>query len=413
MCIVVIVVINMKAKQAENDLLKQTQDSTAEITGLLPELNQEVLDAVKDKTDNQRVILEQAAFKELGTKVRILITQWFAVVGKTFDFENSEANSSELRGNLFRLRGELLDAEPITRVADEEPEYWCHIRSDDGHEFFYVSMMMPSELFGVDNFVLADGYFFKYYRQKMGDEWVTAPLFVGRQLAPSWKRLDPATQPDMELLARVRDQPIGTDNRVENLNTMPEMWHLANVAKTVASDPEALATTIAEPLVIDYEMLKKISENPEIYRGQLFEFGGMFAGRPSTVRIGENPMRETKMSSAWIRNDFVGDVLVHLKAPGVFPFDIERDPMVFHGYFLMLWAYLDTESIPRRTPVFVVVNSFTEDPVTPPFAGQMVLMFLGVAIGFGILLFMLVRRDRRNSDLAMQKILDRRQNRSS
>ena len=413
LCVVLIVTVNMRAKKAGADLLTQSNENRTAISGLLPVLDQAVLAAVKDSTPEERVVLEPAAFRELSTNVRTLMRSWFRLLGEpAFDFQNGAAKSAQLRGELFRLRGELLDARPITRVADEEPEYWCHIRSDDGNEFFFVSMMMPTELFGNDNFVLADGYFFKYYRQKMDDDWVTAPLFVGRQIAPSWKRLEPSLTPDLEFMATVKDLPLGTDNRVENINTLPSMWHLANVARSVTADPASFAAAIADPLIMNYDTLKMLSENPEIYRGRMFELGGMIRGLPTTVRVGENPLRERNISSSWIRNDFNGDVLMHLKAPGVFPFDAESGPVVFHGYFLMLWAYIDTKGIPRRTPVFVVVDSFVEDPYTPPFAGQMVMMFLGVAMSIGLLLFWLVRRDRRTSQRAMQKILNRRENRA-
>lgn len=412
-CFVVLVTLNMKGKKAEADLLTQRNDTRTAISGLLPVLDQAVLAAVKDSTPEECVVLEPAAFRELSTNVRTLMGSWFSLLGEpAFDFQNGAAQSAQRRGDLFRMRGELLDARLITRGDEEEPEYWCHIRSDQGFDFFFVSMMMPTELFGNDNFVLADGYFFKYYRQKMDADWITAPLFVGRQLAPSWKRLEPALTPDMELMAAVKDLPLGTDNRVENINTLPAMWHLTNVARSVSATPETLATAIAEPLVMNYDMLKMLSENPEIYRGRMFELGGMIRGTPTTVRVGENPLRERNISSAWTRNDFNGDVLMHLKAPGVFPFDAESGPVVFHGYFLMLWAYIDTKGIPRRTPVFVVVDSFVEEPYTPPFAGQMVMMFLGVAMSIGLLLFWLVRRDRRTSQRAMQKMLNRRENRA-
>jgi hypothetical protein len=413
LCITVLVALNKKASQAEEDAAKQIQSDRTSIMELLPELDQSILDNVRDSTYSEQGILEIDALQELGSKVRTLLPSWFYVLGEPeFDFSGTEADAPELRGKLFRMRGELLDARPLTRDTGSETEYWCHIRNDAGEEFLFVSMTVPTELFGADNFVLADGYFLKYYRHTLTDTPITAPLFIGRELSPSWRNLEPSLEPDMELMARVKDQPLGTDNRVENLNTLPAMWHLANVAESVRATPETLAAATTEPLVIDYEMLEKLSKDPEIYRGRMFEVGGMYAGTPATVRIGENPMRERKMSSAWIRNDFNGDVLVHLKAPGQFDFDTDRDPVVFHAYFLMLWAYVDTKGIPRRAPVFVVVDNYYDEPYTPPFAGQMVMMFLGIAVAIGCLLFWLVKRDRLKSELVMQEMLDRRQNRS-
>jgi len=213
----------------------------------------------------------------------------------------------------------------------------------------------------------------------------------------------------------LKDHPIGTHNKVALLNQLPEMWHLANAASTVAKDPELMAKTIADPIVLNYDTLKELSENPEFFRGRLYEFGGQVSkNSASVVRVEENPLRATSVSSAWVRNEYNGDVLVHVKAPGEFAFDqFGQKPTVFHGYFLMLWAYLDTKNVPRRAPVFVVIDSWSVDPITPPFAGQMVLMFLGVAVSIGALLFWLVRRDRKISEVAMQKMLDRRRQRPS
>lgn len=413
-CIVVLITLNMKAQKAGDLVIGQDTDAAAAFTTLLPKLDYSILEQVKDTTDADRVILEPDAFRMLSTKCQEMMSTWFAVLGKDFNFLTGREEAAALRGDLFRLRGELIDARPLTRVEGEEPEYWCQIRTDDGAEFFFVSVIMPTELFAHDNFVLADGYFFKYYRQKVDDKWITLPLFVGRQLAPSWPRAEPTSAPDMAYLAGLRDQPIGTHNDVEKLNTMPEMWHLANVARTVGATPESLAEAIKDPLVMDWDLLKSLAENPEIYRGRMFEIGGIIRGDPATVRVGENPLRETKISSAWIRNDSVGDVLLHLKAPGAFPFNENGlKPTVYHGYFMMLWAYYDSKEIPRRGPVFVVVDSFSPDPYTPPFAGQIVVMFLGIAIAIGCLLFWLVRKDRRTSELAMQKVLDRRKSRPS
>lgn len=414
LCIAVLFMLNKKAQEAENQTNDQIDKTATEYTERLPDLNHEVLSKVKDATEADQVILEPDAFQHLSTNTMIVIGSWYRVLGGTFDFTKGLEEAPEMRGQLFRLRGELIDARPLTRLEGEEPEYWCHIRTDDGDDFFYVSIIMPTELFTNDNFVLADGYFFKHYRQKLEGEWQTAPLFVGRKLTPSWRRTDPVSEPDMAMLANLKDHPIGTHNKLGLLNELPEMWHLANVAKTIGSNPELLAETIKDPIVLNYDTLKELSENPALNRGRIYKFGGQIVrDSASVVRVGENPLREEKISSAWVRNEYNGDVLVHVKAPGEFDFTkYGQQPTVFHGYFLMLWAYLDTEDVPRRTPVFVVTDSFTEEPYTPPFAGQMVLMFLGVAIGIGALLFWLVQKDRQTSELARQKMLDRRENRS-
>lgn len=415
MCIVLVFMLNKKAQEGGEQGVPTLTSQGTQFTNLLPKLDEAVLAKVKDATDAERVILEPAAFQELSTNARSLMATWLEAFGEpAFDFATGEAESAERRGKIYRLRGELVDTELVTRVSGEDPEYWCTIRTDDGHLFYYASLQVPDTLFGHDNFVRADGYFFKYYRQKSAEDWVTAPLFVGSLLAPSWRRAEPTLEVDMPMLNKLKDMPLGSDAPVGEINQRPEFWHLANVAKSLGEAPEKLEAMREEAIVIDYESLKQLSEYPELFRGRMFKLGGRVVMDPTSVRAGENPLREVKVSSTWIRNEFNGDVLLHLKAPGVYPFDrYARAPAVYHGFFLMLWAYQDRDGNMRRAPVFVVTDSFQEKPITPPFAGQMVLAFMGIAVAIALFLFWLVRRDKRQQAEVREKMLSRKRDRSA
>jgi hypothetical protein len=220
--------------------------------------------------------------------------------------------------------------------------------------------------------------------------------------------LEPIEAPTPEVLLAIKDQPIGTDNDPRQLDEDPDLWDMANAARTVTSDPALLANAVAEPILLDDQSIEELVKNPGIFRGRMFELGGLIR-EAGTVQIEENPLREREMSSAWVRNDSLGDFLLHLKAPGQFDFHAKKGPIIFHGWFLKLWAYKDRNGALRRSPVFVVVDAAPQEAHTPPFAGQIVLMFLGFALVIGLLLFWLIKRDRRASDLAMQKLTERRQ----
>lgn len=408
LCLVVLFQLRVFGDKAEKEGIGQQETKTL-YSGMMPDIDFDLLAEVQDSSDSDQVILEPVPFQHLASNAAKLVGSWLYVLGEPqFPFEQVEASAADLRGQPYRLRGELIDARKVLRVAGEESEYWCLGRTDDGELFWFVSLKMPETLFGSDNFVLADGYFFKQYRQKQGEEWVTAPLFVGRALEPSYRAMPPSEVPTPAVLLALKDHPLGTDNDPRQLDEEPALWDMANAARTVSGDPQLLTDAIAETILLDDQTIEELVQNPDIFRGRMFELGGLIR-EARTVQVPENPLREREMSSAWVRNDFLGDFLLHLKAPGTFDFHPNKGPIVFHGWFLMLWAYVDTNGIPRRAPVFVVVDAEPQESFTPPFAGQIVVMFLGLALVIGLLLFWLIKRDRRASDLALQKLTERRQ----
>lgn len=410
LCIVVLFQLKIVGDRADQEGIAQ-QETQTQYMGMMPEIDLALLDTVKDSGHSDQVILEPVPFQHLASKALGLMGSWLYLLGEPeFPFAEAEASSADLRGKPYRLRGELLDAREVTRVAGEDAEYWCLGRTDQGDLFWFVSLMLPETLFGSDNFVLADGFFFKHYRQKQGEEWLTAPLFVGRALEPSYRAMDPIEAPTPEVLYAIKDHPLGTDNDPRQLDEDPALWDMANAARTVANDPELLAAATADSILLDDKTIEDLVQNPDIFRGRMFELGGLVREARS-VQVPENPLREREMSSAWVRNDFLGDFLLHLKAPGKFDFLPDKGPIIYHGWFLMLWAYKDTKEALRRSPVFVVVDAVPQEAYTPPFAGQVVVMFLGFALAIGLLLFWLIRRDRRASDLAMRKLTERRQTR--
>ena len=382
-------------------------------SGLLADLNPNLLAQIEDGTRSDRLTKEQIPFQEVRKGALALVATWLYVLGEPrFPFEDGVKGADQHRGKPFRLRGEIVDRRDEINVFEnrEQNEVWWLLRTLEGQYFYYVDVSASMDLPMLENFVLADGYFFKYYEKKVEGEWISAPLFVGRAVQQSFRKVAALQEPSLALLAEVKDHPIGTHNNPTKLDTNPYLWHLLNVARTVGHDEELHKKAIEEAIVLNEATLKDLAQSPAIFRGRMFELGGMVR-EASTSQMSENPLRERNISSAWIRNDLVGTNLSHLKAPGDFDFGANQGPIIYHGYFLMLWAYEDTKGNRLRTPVFVVVDAVAQEKITPPFAGQMVLMFLAIAIVIGIFLYLLIKRDKKANDVAMAKVAARRASR--
>ncbi|MDP6963573.1 MAG: hypothetical protein QGF46_05340, partial [Planctomycetota bacterium] len=379
-CIGILIQLNSKANDASSELPVQQQQDSIDIQSMLPEFDPALLTSIKDSTDSERVLLEPEAFAATAYNSAALLESWVYLLGQPkFDFAAAAQNPDDFRGQVFRARGEILNARTVTRIAGEDQEYWTVIKTEDGETIFFAAMQLPETLFGADNFVLADGYFYKYYRQKIDGEWVTAPLFVGNKLLPSTPAEAPIFEPDMRVLNKVQDQPIGTDNNPLKLNSHKGMWHLANVAREMRANPDQAAAATKSALLLDFEMLNNLVKNPELYRGRVFEIGGEVV-EAHTGRTGENSLRSREVSSAWLRNSFLGDTLLHVKAADNFAFDRYRGNSILNGYFLMLWAYTDTQGIPRRAPVFVVYDSRPQATTMPEGTSLVVYGFLGLSL---------------------------------
>jgi hypothetical protein len=412
LCVGILAQLNDKANEAVTEVPLIQDHQSIDIQSMLPEFDAELLSSIKDSADSERVILEPEAFAATAYNAEALLESWVYLLGQPkFDFADGAKNPGSYRGEVFRARGELLDARSITRIVGEDQEYWTLIKTEDGHLMFFAAMQMPETLFGADNFVLADGYFYKNYRQKIDGDWITAPLFVGNHILPSMPAEAPTSKPDMRLLNQVIDQPIGTDNNPSLLNSNKEMWHLANVARELRRNPEMAAKANEKAAMLDFEVLSDLVKNPELYRGRVFELGGEIV-EAHTGRATENPLRSREISSAWIRNSFLGDTLLHVKAADNFAFDKYAGNSIMHGYFLMLWAYTDTQMVPRRAPVFVVYDSHEQQTTMPQGTGMVIYGFLGLVLVLGFIIFNAVRRDDEKRKVAMHALAERKRKRS-
>lgn len=384
------------------------EDRTVQDAALaLPELDPALLAQVRDGDLAEQVALEPEPFAHVVKIAQSLFPALLQRLGEpAFPFAPDPAASAPLRGQPYRMRGLLLEGELMARTTDSPAEYWAVVRTEAGQEFLHVSVLQPEYPFVRDDFVLADGYYYKQYSRLVGGERKTLPLFVGRQLQFSMPALAPAAAPDPLVLARVAEAPIEFDSPVD----MEAMWHLANVARTLRGRPEELDRAFAAAPWLDVKMLAQLNETPEAYRGAPVRVGGILS-RGDTWPAGENPLRETAYSEAWIANSTFGEIRVMLRTPGRFDFNRVQGTWEYRGWFLQMWSYESTKGDRFRVPVFVFADARPLVGRTPVMAGQMTAVLIVIATLMAVLLFLLVRWDRARVARSERQVIERRRQR--
>ncbi len=358
----------------------------------MPPVDHDELATVKDSSTLDRVVIEPEPFKNLAAAAIALWGSTVVRLGEpAFPFADGEARSAELRGLPFRARGKLLETEIRERVPGKPAEFWTLVETDAGEQFFFASLAVPETLFGSENYVLADGFFFKYHTRTIGELRLTAPLFVGRELTASYPAVGPEAEPNLTRLAAVRDPAIDAPMPLDERG----LWHLLNVARTVQAEDGGGERAFANAAELTDDVLEDVVRAPEAYRGAPFLLGGMVRGISDFEILGETPLRMERMSSAWLRNNSSTiDTLIRVCAPN--DFDVLDPPgaVQMHGWFLQLYAYEDKEGNLRRTPVFVVTDIEGVHGEPPPWAGDVLWGFIGLSVVLAGLMTVMVRRDK-------------------
>ncbi|MFQ5748142.1 MAG: hypothetical protein ACE5H3_01640 [Planctomycetota bacterium] len=364
-------------------------------TLLLPPVDKAALAGVQDARTEDRFLLEPEAFRSLARSARTLLPAHLRRLHEpSLPFGALEEKAPALRGEPFRQRGELLDFQTLIRTVEGPRESWCWIRTDSGHDLFFVAQEEPKELFASQNYVVADGYFFKIYTRVLDGKRVTAPLLVGRELRPSFRPLPPANEVDMALLARVKDHSLGEKGPPD----ADGLWHLLNVARTLGQSKEELENRFRDALVLDADLFKDLAQEPSLYHGRPFVLECRVV-ESWYEAAGENPLREDFLTYGFAGNLNWPPNPIEVILPGKKTLPTRGDKnnaRIFLGWFLQLEGYQAQDGMSALMPDFVVAGERPVPPrEAPPWVHQLMVAFLVVAVALGIFLTWMIRRDRK------------------
>ncbi len=376
----------------------------------LPPINFELLAEVKDASDLDRRILEPEPLRHLAKMSQALHAGHLRSLKEpAVPFSEITNTPEKYRGQAYRIRGQVLNIDIATRRPGAPKEFWCQIRTDQGDEIIFASMQVPTELFGSENYVRADGFFLKNYSWQNDGELITAPLIVGREIVPSSQLIENVSSVDSMLLNSVRDQAPGVNQELDQ----EALWHLLGHSRWLRDNPKELDSVFAKAPEMDFDFLAQLAAEPELFRGKAIQVPGRVPDN-SSYRwgeiAGENPQRANWLRFGYLGNLAFSDHPILLVSTDEMDFG-GNSARWYLGHFLQLKGYLDTKDTPRRAPVFVVSGFREAERSTPAIVGEMVWWF--VVIGVSVLTFMFwaAARDRKSSQLAAEQVRKRRENR--
>ena len=371
----------------------------------LPEVFPGTFDGVRDAEPADQRVLEADELKVLRTIVRRTTAGAIADAGAaTLDGEVHArvlAAPDDARGEWFQVRGELLAVdEKDAGPGSSETEFVGTLRTHGDALVHFRMQRTDDDELAVGDWVRVAGVFFKNLLRDAGDDARLAPLIVGPQMLRSFEDFGEVTSITPEQWDSIRDDTF-------DFVTGPQdamRWRLLAWMR----DRPQVDREEGELTELSDELLSQISRDGSEFRGQSFKLPVSRVQAATARSAGENPARLDTYSVVWIGNmTWKREPVICVQLPG----GIENYPpgQFVEGevVFFMNIAY-DTATERHVAPLFVAKSI---DEFVPERDITLHVLLIGAAVFFiGLILtmFVLLRRDRKRSELLARQLVERR-----
>lgn len=376
---------------------------------------QDLLAEIEDATAEQRLTLSHEALNALLIYSNFLTARHYAELDApavdAARVAELAADPDAWRAKPFAVRGSLEDLGRRSR-SEKLDESYATLRLEDGARVHIAFVMPPPGELGVGDFVHMDGLFVQNYRGAVNGALVEGPLFAGRAIERSYPPIAALDHETLrqELIATVRDDELGDVSG----EPFDELWKLMAFAAERADEvdwaaaPEMNTTT-----------LNGIASSGDAFRAFPFRLPISQNMGTYTEAAGENPLRLERVTRGWIGNfAWTGAVPV---IQWVAPFDApeladrygKAKLVTGRGFFLKNVYYEQNNRDPGRAPLFVMTSIEPFDPPVDARPAQIALAMLGLVIGTIVLIWFLLRRDKKAAAELQATLARRRRARST
>lgn len=384
----------------------------------LPEVFPGTFEAVRDADPADRTAVEADELKIVRSQVRRTTAGAIADAGAETLVGDVHArvlaDPGAERGSWFQVRGQILAlAEKKIGSSGTDSEHVGTLRADDGSIVHFRMQRNDDDELDPGDWARIAGMFFKVLRRDVATdagadatELLEGPLLVGPEILRSFEDFGEVAGITQEQWDAVRDDTF--DYVAGPQDAM--RWRLLAWMRDRPQMPEEESAELTE---LSDELLTKIVANGNAYRGQTFKLPVSRVQASTARSAGENPARLDTYSVVWIGNmTWKREPIVCVQLPG----GIENYPpgQFVEGevVFYMNIAY-DTATERRVAPLFVA-KSVDEFVPEVDITLHVLLLAAGLFfLGLIVLMWVLVRRDRKRSEELARQLVERRRARRS
>ncbi len=420
---VILVAAFIAATMQANKKQLEERDRMAESMGAgvpesqiyVPEFTKtEVLQAVKDSIESERVLLsEEAILATLQYAQKLTPAQYEEMGIQSLDAEGTQSileNPGEFRHKPLRLTGSIKELRHRKASAESPATFFGTLLSDDGvYAHFVVSDDGKDEELPSD-FLRMDGLFVQVYKMEVDRQYVEAPLLVGRRLMPTYQPLVLDEELNTPSIANVKDDGID-EAGLPAISGIPREARWELMAK--ANQGGDKIDWASAPLVTD-EYIGRMLKGDDSLRGQPFRFPVRINNAARTYKAEENPLGRETFMEGWIGDatSKKGNGLVRwfgaFDKPSLHDSENDAHLVTARGFYLKTYVYETGRGDIERAPVFIMESINIHDP--EPDKSHTVFMWgmLALTVILIGLISWLLTRDKRQNEALQARLLERR-----
>lgn len=375
----------------------------------------DLLDAIEDSTEEQRLSISDEALDGLVFYSSMLLPRHFDQLGVTsLDAEmvsELQVNPGEHRGEAYLARGMIVDLGRRQR-SDKLEESYGTLRLEDGSMVHVASKNEPEGELGTGDWAALEGFFVQNWRGSVEGSLVDAPLLAGSSLRKAYPPIEVDDLEDIRqvLITQVADDQLG---KVTG-EPFDEMWTLMTYASERAAE-----VNWEEAIELNTQSLSSLADDGAAFRAVPCTIPISRNMGSYTVRAKENPLRLERVTRGWIGNfAWTGSVPV---IQWIGPFDKPdladwkggAKLLTARGFFLKNVYYEQKNGDPGRAPLFVMsdVDIFVPERDTRP--AQIALGVVVLAFGMVLTIWFFLRQDKRAAADLQQQLARRRRAREA
>jgi hypothetical protein len=378
----------------------------------VPIVDRDLVKKAKDATPDQRYLPEGEIYEHLLVKARDIAPGSLQALGmeeQGYTVDEIRRNPDRYRGKPVWFEGEVERLEPDTFKIPGLTNVRTRglLRTDKGEPvFFAVVGPVPSSL-TQGSYARIEGFFFKLRDERFPVHIVKAPFLVGHDLRPSFKKWEPVTELDPEVMSEIRDDQPTDAAEIEQ----KPLYHLISYAMNRPRE-EGWKETYPD---LTRDSWKEMMEraNGGVPRGAPFRLHASLY-RTRTVAAEANPLGVEHWTYVWVDHPDAGTIQVQL--PGRLEGDWNiNDYVVIYGHFFKRFYY---ETMPKAgarhfmwAPFFVADSMLHWKLRENPDDWSFRITMAGITVLLILLMTSLVIRDSRSDKQLREALVERRRKR--